>query len=93
MRGVQLAPGAHTVEFTFQIGLGLPFARVQVERDTQLVEFIFNVPTGLPSYITLSAYGVGLALIGVLIVTGRRNAPPRGNKMYESFGGDRSRHL
>jgi serine/threonine protein kinase len=72
MRGVQLAPGAHTVEFTFQIPIGLPFARVEVERDTQLVEFVFKVPIGLPSYITRSAFGVGLVLIGVLAVAGRR---------------------
>jgi hypothetical protein len=72
MRGVQLAPGAHTVEFTFQIPIGLPFARVEVERDTQLVEFVFEVPIGLPSYITVSAFGVGLVLIGVLAVAGRR---------------------
>jgi len=72
MRGVQLAPGAHTVEFTFQIPIGLPFARVEVERDTQLVEFIFKIPTSLPSYITVSAFGVGLVLIGVLVVAGRR---------------------
>jgi len=72
MRGVQLAPGAHTVEFTFQIPIGLPFARVAVERDTQLVEFVFKVPIGLPSYITLSAFGVGLVLIGVLAMAGRR---------------------
>ena len=74
MRGVQLAPGDHTVEFTFQIALGLPFARVQVERDTQLVEFRFNVPTGLPSYITFSAFGVGLVLIGVVSFARRRKA-------------------
>jgi hypothetical protein len=80
MRGVQLAPGAHTVEFSFQIGLGLPFARVQVERDTQLVEFIFKIPTGLPSYITLSAICVGFVLLGVLAVAGRRNATLRGKK-------------
>jgi len=46
--------------------------RVEVERDTQLVEFVFKVPIGLPSYITLSAFGVGLVLIGVLAVAGRR---------------------
>ena len=80
MRGVQLAPGAHTVEFTFNIAIGLPFARVQVEPDTQLVAFTFKVPIGLPSYITLSAFGVGLVLIGVLVVAGRRNAQPRGSK-------------
>jgi hypothetical protein len=78
MRGVHLAPGAHTVEFTFQIGLGLPFARVQVERDTQLVEFIFKIPTGLPSYLTLVAFGVGFVLLGVLAVARRRNAALRG---------------
>ena len=80
MRGVKLAPGAHTLEFTFQIALGLPFAHVQVERDTQLVEFIFKIPTGLPSYITLSAFGVGVLLIGVLVVAGRRNASLRGRR-------------
>jgi len=76
MRGVQLAPGAHTVEFTFQIPFSLPFARVEVERDTQLVEFVFKVPIGLPSYITLSAFGLGLVLIGVLAVAGRRKDAP-----------------
>jgi hypothetical protein len=81
MRGVQLAPGAHTVEFTFQIPIGLPFARVEVERDTQLVELVFKVPIGLPSYITVSAFGVGLVLIGVLAVAGRRKARlDRGSK-------------
>jgi hypothetical protein len=80
MRGVQLPPGDHTVEFTFQIALGLPFARVEVEPDTQLVEFIFKVPTGLPSYFTLLAFGAGVILIGVLVVAGRRNARPHGNK-------------
>ncbi len=80
MRGVQLAPGAHTVEFTFQIPIGLPFARVEVERDTQLVELVFKVPIGLPSYITLSAFGVGLVLIGVLAVAGRRKGAPGSGK-------------
>jgi len=37
-----------------------------------LVEFVFEVPIGLPSYITVSAFGVGLVLIGVLAVAGRR---------------------
>ena len=80
MRGVQLTPGAHAVEFTFNISIGLPFARVQVEPDTQLVEVTFNVPLGLPSYITLSAFGSGFVLIGVLMIAGRRNASLRGGK-------------
>jgi hypothetical protein len=79
MRGVQLPPGAHTVEFTFQIPIGLPSARVDVDRDTQLVELSFKVPIGLPSYITLSAFGVGFILVGGLMVAGRRNDSPAGS--------------
>jgi hypothetical protein len=77
MRGVQLAPGEHTVEFTFEIALGLPFAHVEVEPDTQLVEFVFKIPTGLPSYFTVSAFGVGIILMVGLMVAGRRNAARR----------------
>jgi len=73
MRGVQLAPGDHTVEFNFQLAPGQPFAHVQVERDTQSVEFIFKIPVGMPSYITRTAFGVGFVLIGVLVFAGRRN--------------------
>ncbi|MDR3458614.1 MAG: protein kinase [Verrucomicrobiae bacterium] len=80
MRGVQLAPGDHTIEFTFEIAVGLPFARVEVEPDTQLVEFIFKVPTGLPSYFTLLAFGAGFILLVVLRVAGRRNASSQRRK-------------
>ena len=81
MRGVQLPPGAHAVEFNFQIPVGLPFASVDLDRDTQLVELSFKVPIGLPSYITLSAFGVGFILMGGLMVAGRRNhSPTRSSK-------------
>ncbi len=80
MRGVQLAPGAHTVKFNFQISIGKPFAHVEVEPDTQLVEFIFKIPVGLPSYVTLSAFGVGLVLIGVIVVAGRQHGAPVSRK-------------
>ena len=63
MRGVQLDPGPHTVRFSFQIPISMPLAQFQVEADTQVVSFVFHVPTGLPSYITLFAYGIGTALI------------------------------
>jgi hypothetical protein len=76
MRGVQLAPGAHTVRFSFHIPTGLPFARVEVEPDTHLASLVFHIPTdirtGLPSYITLSAFAFGLVLIGALALSGRR---------------------
>jgi hypothetical protein len=71
MRGVQLDSGAHTVRFSFQIPIGAPFARLEVEPDTQAVSFVFHVPTGLPSYITLLAYGVGLVLLAVLALSDR----------------------
>jgi len=77
MRGARIAAGVHTVEFTFQIALGLPFARVQVEPDTQLVEIVFKVPTGLPSYMTLVGFGLGLALICLLIFSSGRNDDSR----------------
>jgi serine/threonine protein kinase len=80
MRGVQLAPGAHKVRFSFQIPIGWPFARLEVEPDTQVVSFVFHIPTGLPSYVTLLAYGVGLVLIVVLALRSRRlwaeDSPP-----------------
>jgi len=71
MRGVQLAPGAHRVRFSFHIPIGMPFVRLEVEPDTQVVSFVFHVPTGLPSYITLSAYGIGLILLIVLALSDR----------------------
>jgi hypothetical protein len=74
MRGVQLPPGAHRVTFSFQIPTSWPFARLEVEPDTQVVSFVFHIPTGLPSNITLFAYGVGLVLIVVLSLNGRKGA-------------------
>ena len=79
MRGVQLPPGAHTVRFSFQIPIGLPFARLEIEPDTQLVSVVFHIPAGLPSYLTFFAYGLGLLLILVLAFTARpksRYKPP-----------------
>jgi hypothetical protein len=73
MRGVQLPAGAHMVRFTFRIPLGLPFARLEVEPDTQAVSFVFHIPTGLPSYLSLGAYGVGLVLLVLLAF--RRTSP------------------
>jgi predicted Ser/Thr protein kinase len=71
MRGVQLDPGAHTVRFNFQIPISMPRAQLEVEADTQVVSFVFHIPTGLPSYITLSAYAIGLVLIVGLALRGR----------------------
>ena len=71
MRGVQLDPGAHTVRFNFQIPISMPLAQLEVEADTQVVSFVFHIPTGLPSYITLAAYGIGLVLIVGLALRSR----------------------
>ncbi len=71
MRGVQLAPGNHTVTFSFRIPIGLPFARLEVEPDTQVVSFVFHIPTGLPSYLTLAAYVIALLLLLALALTAR----------------------
>jgi serine/threonine protein kinase len=74
MRGVQLPPGAHRVIFSFQIPTTWPFARLEVEPDTQVVSFVFHIPTGLPSNITLFAYGICLVLLVVLGLNGRKGA-------------------
>ena len=75
--GKPLAPGApEGLCPECLLKAGLPFAHVEVERDTQLVELVFKVPIGLPSYVTLSAFGAGLVLIGVLAVAGRRKDAP-----------------
>jgi serine/threonine protein kinase len=71
MRGVQLEPGPHTVKFSFQIPIGRPMARLAIEPETQAVSVVFNIPTGLPSYISLAGYGIGLLLI-VMLAVGRR---------------------
>jgi serine/threonine protein kinase len=72
MRGVQLAPGAHKVRFSFQIPIGWPFARLEVQPDTQVLSVVFHISPGLPSYVTLFAYGVGLTLIVGLALSSRR---------------------
>lgn len=72
MRGVYLEPGSHKVEFGFHLPLSLPLARLEVEPDTQVVSFIFHVPTALPSLITSLAYGVGLMLLVLLVLIGRK---------------------
>ena len=72
MRGVQLPMGTHVVRFSFEIPFNLPFARFDVEPETQAVSFVFHIPTGVPSYVTLSAYGVGLVLL-VLLALSRRS--------------------
>jgi hypothetical protein len=71
MRGVQLDPGAHTVRFNFQIPISMPRAQLEVEADTQVVSFVFHIPTGLPSYVTLSTYAIGLVLIVGLALRSR----------------------
>jgi hypothetical protein len=79
MRGVQLDPGPHTVRFSFQIPISMPLAQFQVEADTQVVSFVFHVPTGLPSYITLFAYGIGTALIvGLALRRWKGDSPASG---------------
>ena len=80
MRGVQLDPGPHRVRFRFQIPIGRPVARLEIEPDTQAVSFVFNIPTGLPSKITLAAYGIGLMLIVVLGLRRRRGREKIGQK-------------
>jgi hypothetical protein len=72
MRGVQVPAGNHTVKFSFQVPLSLPFAQLDVEPDTQAVSFVFHIPTGVPSYFTLLAYGTGLVLTGTLALGRRR---------------------
>jgi hypothetical protein len=47
---------------------------VQVPAGEHTVEFVFHIPLGLPLLISASAIGFGLALIGVLLVSGRMNA-------------------
>ena len=74
MRGVQLPAGTHAVRFSFEIPFSLPFARLDVEPDTQAVSFVFHIPTGVPSYVTLSAYGVGLVLVVLLALSRRRRS-------------------
>lgn len=76
MRGVQLDPGVHTVRFNFKIPIGLPL--VEVEPDTQVISFVFHLSTALPSYITLSAYILGLALIVVLTLVSRSREQNKG---------------
>jgi hypothetical protein len=71
MRGVQVPAGTHTVRFKFEMPFSLPFASLDVEPDTQAVSFVFHIPTGVPSYVTLAAYGVGVVLV-VLLLVGRR---------------------
>jgi hypothetical protein len=72
MRGAQVPAGAHTVRFKFEMPFSLPFASLDVEPDTQAVSFVFHIPTGVPSYVTLAAYGVGVVLVGMLVVGRRR---------------------
>jgi serine/threonine protein kinase len=72
MRGVQLAPGPHTVRFSFRIPAALPFAGVEVQRDTQAVSLVFHIPTAFSSYITVAAFALGLVLIGLLALSRRR---------------------
>lgn len=72
MRGVQVPGGNHVVRFRFQTPFGLSVARLDVEPDTQAVSFVFHIPTGVPWYVTLSAYGAGLVLLAILAVR-RRN--------------------
>jgi serine/threonine protein kinase len=46
--------------------------RVKVEPDTQAVSVFFHIPTGVPWYVTVLAYGVGAVLLVILAVR-RRN--------------------
>jgi len=69
MRGVQVPAGEHTVCFRFNTPFGLPFARLDVEPETQAVSLVFPLPTGVPSYITFCAYGIGVALAMALAVS------------------------
>ena len=71
MRGVAVPAGEHTVRFSFQVAPGLPLPHLDVEPDTQAVSLVFPVSSGVTSYVTLGAYGVGLGLVAVLVV-GRR---------------------
>jgi hypothetical protein len=76
VRGVQVPAGSHTVKFSFQIPFSLPFAQLDVEPDTQAVSFVFHIPTGVPSYFTLFAYGAGLVLL-LFLALGRRKQAAR----------------
>ncbi|MCX6926263.1 MAG: hypothetical protein NT154_24110 [Verrucomicrobia bacterium] len=73
MRGVRLAAGPHTVKFSFQIPVSLPLAQLEVEADTQAVSFVFHIPTGLPSYLTFSSYGIGVVLLIGLALRNRQS--------------------
>jgi len=75
MRGVRVPAGNHTVRFSFRIPLSLPFAHLEVEPETQAISFVFNLPTGVTSYLTLCGYGLGLVLVVLLVISrqGRRS--------------------
>jgi hypothetical protein len=72
-----LPAGDHTVRFSSRIPPCLLFVRLEVEPDSQVVSFVFHVMTGLPSCVTLSAYGVGLVLLLVLALIRREQGPSR----------------
>ena len=72
MRGVQVPSGSHAVRFSFQLPFSLPFARLDVEPDTQAVSFVFHIPTGVPSCLTLFAYGAGVIFLAMLVLSRRK---------------------
>jgi serine/threonine protein kinase len=73
MRGVQVPAGVHTVRLHFRATVGLPFAGLEVEPDTQVVSLVFKIPTDTPSYLTFIAYGLGLLLMAVLVIAKRNS--------------------
>jgi serine/threonine protein kinase len=74
MRGVQVPAGEHTVKFDYEVPFSLPFASLDVEPETQAVSVVFHIPSGVPSYVTLFAYGVGLILLVILAFNHRNRA-------------------
>jgi hypothetical protein len=74
MRGVQLPAGTHSVRFSFEIPFSLPFAHLDVEPDTQAISFVFHIPTGVPSYVSLFAYGLGVVLLVLLALSRARRS-------------------